>query len=472
MKNLLLSLLIISFAFDIQAQQVSSYVINIDFFPKDAQMWGYPVLNDAFMKGNAKIEFSEINSDKMTFYLHGELKIDSIISGNNLIKYNSEKILYDKDYSMVALKTTINSSDVTPKKMIHIYYSGFMDPSRARSLSDYMCINKYTGVYLRAYGYSTWFPIFLEPGQDSYNVNFKNVTVRLPENFKCVVTGEFINETLENGNYIAVWKPGIADISDIQCTARDYNVISKENVFVYFLGKRENGEKIIEYAVKLRNLYFTNLQSIHDASSLFIIEMPEYGDISSQNVIGISTDVYNDFDNDIYSKLTIAHELVHPYVSIPVSKDNPFSALVVEGFPSFFHIYGLKRILNDSVFGIEKYMKRVEKSYMKKKQTGKNSRGYELPVEKPILKISYDEIGIYKDKFVLSDRVNLFLYHIWTEIGDKSYDQFLKELFQFISIEYKSFEKLILKYIPGYKDKLNIWLNTIDYPKSIQIINK
>ena len=197
--------------------------------------------------------------------------------------------------------------------------------------------------------------------------------------------------------------------------------------------------------------------------------MPEYGNISSQNVIGISTDVYNNFADDLYSKLTIAHELVHPYVSIPVSIDNSFSALVVEGFPSFFHLYGLKRTLDTEDFDIEKYMKRVEKNYIEKKKTGKDRRGNQLPPEIPILKISYDDIGKYKDRFILSDRVRLFLYHLWTEMGDQSYDQFLKELFQFNSIDYKKFKTLVEKYISGYKDNLNIWLNTIDYPVSLQI---
>ena len=132
--------------------------------------------------------------------------------------------------------------------------------------------------------------------------------------------------------------------------------------------------------------------------------------------------------------MTIAHELVHPYVSIPIKKNNPFSALVVEGFPSFFHLYGLKKILDNTFFDLEKYMKQVEKGYIKKKQSGKDRRGNPLPDEKPILKITHDEIGTYKDLFVLSDRVRLFLYHIWTEMGDTNYDHFLKDLFQFDSI--------------------------------------
>ena len=109
-------------------------------------------------------------------------------------------------------------------------------------------------------------------------------------------------------------------------------------------------------------------------------------------------------------------------------------------------------------------MKKIEKGYLSKKQTGKDRRGNALPAEKPILNISFDEIGDYKDLFILSDRARLFLYDLWTEMGNDQFDQFLKELFQLDSINYRVFEKLVLKYLPNYKNDLNTWLNTNDYP--------
>jgi len=104
------------------------------------------------------------------------------------------------------------------------------------------------------------------------------------------------------------------------------------------------------------------------------------------------------------------------------------------------------------------------------RKTG-NRRGYNLPPEKPVLKISFDEIGKYKDTFILSDRVWLFLYDLWRRMGDTEYDRFLKELFKFESVDYKRFEGLILKYLPEYKDELNIWLNTSKYPDSFSILD-
>lgn len=352
---------------------------------------------------------------------------------------------------------------------MEIYYSGFMNPSRTRALSNYMHINKNSGVYLRAYGYSLWFPVFIEPDDNSYETNFQRVSVNLPAGFKAVVVGKLISETTEENRYTAVWKPGKIDLRDMHCSARNYKSIQKENISVYYTDNHKNAEQILDYTQKLKEFYYENLRKVHDTSSLYIVVLPKYGDISSHNVIGIQTRVYNNFDNDINSKYTIAHELVHPYVHIPVKIENPFSAFVIEGFPSFFDIYALHKL---NGFDLAKYMLQVEKKYKNKKQTGKNQRGNPLPTEKPILEITYDEIGSYKDYFVLSDRVLLFLYHLWIQMGDENYDLFLKELFRFESIDYGKFEALIVKYIPGYEDNLNTWLNTNDYPESIHIINK
>jgi len=64
----------------------------------------------------------------------------------------------------------------------------------------------------------------------------------------------------------------------------------------------------------------------------------------------------------------------------------------------------------------------------------------------------------------------LFFYNIWNQMGDEKFDMFLKELFLFNAIDYEAFEELLLKYIPDYKEKLNTWLNTTDYPDEIKIV--
>ena len=454
----------------LQAQKVDSYEISAEFFPEDAQMYNNPVSPDAFMRAYSTVKFADLNGDELIFYLHGELDIDSVLADHKKIESKSEQVLFYYSYNMVALKVTISSTDVIADKEIRIYYSGFINPSRARGLSDYMFVDRTKGVFLRSYGYSLWFPIFIQSDQDSYDVDFKKVTVKLPADFKCIVAGELVDEYVENDIYTAVWKPGITDITDIQCAAQRYQIVSKENVFVYYISDKSNGEKILDYAIQLKELYSKNLRAVNEAVSLYIMEMPRYGDISSGNVVGVSEKNFSSFDDGLISKLTIAHELVHPYVEIPVSIKNPFYAFVVEGFPSFFQVYALKRIDGES-YDLDKVMRGIEKSYLEKRRTGKTRRGNKLPVEKPILKIEYNEIGSYKDRFVLRDRVWLFFYDIWNQMGDDNFDKFLKELFLLNSINYENFEELILKYLPDYGEKLNIWLNTTDYPGELRLVN-
>ena len=467
MKNLLTGLFFISIPLFLQAQTVSSYEINAEFFPDDAQMYGYPVSPEAFMRANSAIIFSEIKDSIIVFYLHGELNIDSIITENKTINYTNERVLYDYEYSRVALKVTVKTSDIAKNTLI-VFYSGFFNPSKAGSISNYMHINKNTGVYLRGYGYSLWFPVFTESYQSGYRAYFKTITVRLPEGYKCIIGGELLEENTQDHIYTAIWKPGLINIFDIQCTARRYQLITMDNVYVFYLDNQLGGKKILEYAIGLRELYSQNLRSIDNTLPLFIMEMPRYGNISNSNVIGISEELFKDFDNDLRSKLTIAHELVHNYVKIPVEIENPFYAFVVEGFPSFFQVYALNKMDSDA-YNIDEKMRSVEKSYLKKRNTGTTRHGNPLPIEKPILEIKFDEIGTYKDNFVLNDRVWLFFYCLWRKMGNKGFDNFLKELFSFNSINYNTFEELVVKYIPGYKPELNIWLRTTEYPDDIKI---
>ena len=461
MRKIVLGFICLSFAVSLPAQAVRSYTISAEFFPEDAKMYGYSVSPDAFMRASAVVEFAKTDKERLTFYLHGELAIDSILSDSKNIEYESDKVLYYYDYSQVALKVTVKSSDIGPDKSLEIRYSGFFNPSRARGLSDYMRIHKDGGVFLRAYGYSLWFPVFLEMEEDSYEADFQSVTVKVPADFKVIVAGELISESVKDNVLTSLWKPGLMNIMDIQCTARKYRINAKDNIFVYYVENERNSAKILDFAIALKDLYSRNLRSIDSAIPLYIMEMPKYGDISSGNVVGISKRVYDDFENDQHSRLTIAHELVHPYVHIPVSKDNPFCALVVEGFPSFFQVYALKRI--DRTFDLDQKMKEIEKQYLAKREKR------DFTKEKPILQITFDEIGNYKDHFVLNDRVWLFFYDLWKEMGDESFDVFLKKLFSWDSINYKRFEGLILEFLPDFKEKLNLWLNTTEYSQAMKI---
>jgi len=465
-KLIVLPAILLAF-FTGEAQVIKSYSINMHFFPKDAQMWGYPVSNTHFARGNAKITFSEITQDSLVFYLHGEFKIDSVLSGQHSISFDSEKVFYDKDYSYVGLKTMINSQDVKTHRSVVVYYSGFMHPSKARSLSNYMHINKETGVFLRAYHYSPWFPVFENSGEDNYQAEFDNITIKLPAGFRAIVSGKRKHENNDSVNYTVSWQPGVSKIMNLQCTARKFKTISKNGIFVYYINDAAIASSILQYTDTLKTLYNNTFKTQPNSANLHILEMPKYGNISSQNVVGISHSVYKHFDDNLYSRLTIAHELVHPYVAVPVKKSNPFYCFVVEGFPAFFHLYGLHHTSDD--FNLEAYMHKIETQYLTKKRTGKSPRGRSLPPEKPILEISHNEIGRYKDKFILPDRSRLFLYDMWQNMGDEKFEVFFNQLFTSDHLEYNSFETLVTRFLPEYKDNLNTWLNTNAYPDEFHL---
>jgi hypothetical protein len=469
MKKLLLLLSLLLCAVSIQAQEVKSYEINAEFFPENASLYGYSVSPKAFMRTNSVIEFEESIDSSVTFYLHSELRIDSILCNDKKLKYETDKVLYYYNYNRLALKVTIPATELTASKSLDVHYAGYFNPSKVRSISDYMRINDKEGVFLRGYGYSLWFPVFIDEGEDAYEADFKKVYVKLPTNFKCLIGGDLISENVKDSIYTAVWKPGVTDIWQIQCTGQHYDIITKDDVLVYHVDHEKESRQILEFALKLKRFFAEKYQNVNESYPLYIMEMPKYGNISSKNVIGIAGNLFTKFEEYFDSKSTIAHELVHPYVHIDVKRDNSFFALVKEGFPSYFHLYALSKTLNKEEFDLKKYMEDLEESYLNKRETGKTRRGRPLPVEKPILKIIPDEIGSYKDKFILSDRVRLFLYDLLKQMGDDDYQKFLKELFAMDSINYEKFEMLTTKYIPGYEKRLHEWLRTTKYSRDLMM---
>jgi hypothetical protein len=337
-----------------------------------------------------------------------------------------------------------------------------------------MRIDQEEGVFLRSYGYSLWFPVFIDPGQDTYQTNFIEVKLKLHGEFKAIVAGHKIREIYDNGVTTSIWRPGKIDIFDLQCTARNYQLKSKENINIYYLEGQQTKTKmddILAFALKIKNFYFRKYKQIDHTESLHILAMPKYGNISNANVIGISPSVLAGFNRRLNARLTIAHELVHPYVKIPISSRDSLFALVVEGFPGFFHLYGLGRVMDKKSFNLEEHMGKIEKAYLRKRQTGQDRGNNNLPPAKPITSIKADEIGSYKDRYVLNDRVRLFLYDLLKEMGDQKFDKFLKELFRLKRINYVKFEQLILRYLPDYKERLNIWLNKTAYPENLSLSN-
>jgi len=435
--------------------KVKEYSIAVSFKPEEA-----------FMKGKAVVKFeSGVKTDApLVFYLHGELSVEAISYKNKKIEFEQEPVFYGRDYSLIAIQVSIHLDQLDTDHQITIDYSGYFNPSKSRSPSDYMRITK-NEVLLRSYGYSLWFPVFLHDGQDSYKVDFKTVTLQTPEHLKPVFVGNMLNEYVKGDTRITEWRALNTDISAAQCTAREYNVLSAGDNYIYHL-KNDVSEKIAGEIMALFKqmitLYKKYYKETRDSTPFYLLEMPEYGDISSANVLGMSTGAWTDFGKYTWTKRLLAHELVHPFVQLTIKQANPLFALVIEGFPSYFHLPVLETILGKEWY--DTYMHEIEKSYLIKKKTGKHPRGWKIPKEKPIINLTADDIGEYKDLFILSDRVVLFFNYLKKKMGDENFWKFSKELVNLNSIDYNRLEQLILKYLPDNKSDIETWLQKNDYP--------
>ncbi|MBD3170277.1 MAG: hypothetical protein GF307_12395 [candidate division Zixibacteria bacterium] len=437
-----------------------SYEIDAVFYPEKS-----------VMKAAAVVNAHTDQSDSIIFFLHGELNIDSLFVNGVKTEFASSKEYTYYNYSLVVNRTAFSHPANNAGELeLTVYYSGYFNPSRARSPSDYMRIDPDDGVLLRSFPYSIWFPVFQHGTVESYPVDFTRVSITTPKEFRALFSGEMISEEVKGDERVSVWQAMGLDYSNAQCTARKYEVLSGEGIYVYHLrndSSRAHARDILTLAKNINNDYAENYGEPADKNTLYIMEMPKYGDISSANVTGISSEAWYNFDKATWPKILIAHELVHPYVQINLPPSNPFYAFAIEGFPSYFHLPALGKYVGDGWY--EKRMLQIEKSYLAKREKGIGRRGRPLPPEAPILSLSVDNIASYKDTFVLNDRVVLFFDYLMRKTGEERFMQFSKELFARDDLDYDIFEALVLKYAPDIKDELAVWLKSTEYPAEFRL---
>lgn len=441
-----------------QSPKVAEYRLDVSFFPEESRMVGrVGVRCEAGQRGDSAI-----------FYLHGELAVDSIIAENRSMAFNQSSVFYDFDYSLVATRVTFDATRLSGVQLT-VFYQGFFSPSKARSQSDYMRID-HDGVFLRAYGYSPWFPIFLEAGDDSYEVDFSDVTIRTPVEYIPIFAGERISEDTANGRRASRWRAPGLDLFAAQCTAQKYAVTSERNITLYHSDDSAslamNGQ-ILAFVRSLSTAYRERYCSTGSAGHIHIMEMPQFGDISSGNVTGITSGIWKTFDKNIWSRRGLAHELVHPYVALGLGRTDSLYALAIEGFPSYFHLPVLGEMFGDGWYEIE--IEQIEAEYLKKRRTGLGWRDRPVPKERPLLQISAQEVGQYKDVFVLDDRALLFCDWMRREMGATQFVTFTRELFNGEAASYESFRRLILKYLPAADDDIRTWLCTTEFPDRFRI---
>ena len=436
------------------------YVLDVRFFPELARM-----------EGRATIHFAGTGNlpTEATCYMHGELSIDSAMIAGRKIRVDQKPVFYDFDYSLIATEATLKLEGASKDSTLEIFYSGFFHPSNARSQSDYMRID-HDGVFLRSYGYSLWFPIFLPSGSDDPTVNFPKVTIRTPTEFRSVFAGRLTADSVRGDQRVTEWTAENLPLTAAQCTAQRYVVASDGSCSVYHFpdsASKIAAGQILRFATQLNTLYGKRYRKGTADTQFYVIEMPPYGDISSGNVTGLTASTWKLFQDDPNAKRALAHELVHPYTRVPIDRNDPLYCLGIEGFPSYFHLPILAEVLGDDVY--DRFITWMEKLYLEKRQTGKTRWESSLPPEKPLLQLKADELSVYKDEFVLDDRALLFLNYLYRHMGRKRFFNFTSELFNRKKLTADGFRATILKYLPDSAADVDLWLTTSEYPDRLHL---
>jgi hypothetical protein len=428
-----------------------------------------------YMKARALVtlDLGENPHDSLVFYIHSELRTHYVRLGGTDLDFTQETAYYPSSYSGVATKVRIDLKGLSGQRKLLIAYGGMFNPNYSRSPSNYMRIDT-EGAYLRGYGYSLWFPVFLEASKTPYVTDFENVKIITPRPFVGVFTGQRLEESTDDGQRISDWKAINTAVTDVQLSIRPYIVQEKDAIYLYYLANEKSEASagdILQFVSRLKDLYSSQFKEIKTTPQLHIAELPNFASgISSGNMIGMTSGQWQDFSlegEEDNLKLLVAHELVHTYVHVPTQRQDPISALAVEGFPSYFHLPVLAEIMGESWY--RKYMQMVEESYLRKKETHMTARGDALPVEKPILSLTYDDIGTYKDTFILNDRVRLFLNFIRDELGKDAFKKFTRELCHMPRLTVPLFKQIISQYLPGRDQDISIWLETDEYPERFHL---
>ncbi len=396
-------------------------------------------------------------------FLHGELSVDSVRLGNRPITIEQKPVFYDYDYSLIANQIAVPLSGASCDSALTIYYSGYFHASRARSQSDYMRIDE-DGVFLRAYGYSPWFPMFVSARSNCPNATFDRVLIHTPAEFRSVFTGTQLSDSVREGWRTTIWNAVDVALTGAQCTAQRYTVTTAGNCFVYCYtdsSSKAAGAQILQFATAMNDLYGKYYRKGTAGEPLYVIEMPPYGDISSGNVTGLMASTWKIFADDANAKRALAHELVHPYTAVPVDRSDPMYCYAIEGFPSYFHLPVLAEVLGTDVY--DRFIDWMEKLYLEKRQTGRTRWGA-VPPEKPLLAIKADELSTYKDEYVLDDRALLFMNYLYRHLGRKRFFTFTSDLLNKQKLTAETFRQTVLKYLPGATADVDLWLSTTEYP--------
>lgn len=422
--------------------------------------------DEASLEATARVSFDEDDDQPEHLYLHGELRHSALIINGEAVEVDAEVVYHWSNYSLTALKVPLPTQDGMPIETIEIVYAGMMNRNASRYRSDYYRIEP-EGAYLRGDMSSYWFPAFAESRERMGEVTFNSVRVETPSGFHAVVGGERLEEgESETGQY-SIWSPGTVSPVMLQLSAAQFDRFDGPGVITYALrdeASLSQGESIRQFTRDV-GAEFQHLFGPVEMSdqTIHVMQLPEYADIFSLNIIGLSEDRWRGFDRSGASGRTVAHELIHPYVVKSSPENDPAYALAQEGLAASLYLQALVGVTGQE--GYDAYLNRLQPFYMTVKERVANGDD-RYPPEIAIYDIQGREgISQYKDTYVLSFRVRLMMDYLYRQLGSVEFFAAINEALSHDELTAERFEAPFIARDPSLEEDLRIWLRTSDYPE-------
>lgn len=414
--------------------------IHDQFMPPEITAYDLQIevwTNEVPIQVDGKLEVRNLDSyslQSLTLYLHPELSVTSVTDRDGRpIEYETKLIAHDWSYTKsLAAHSLILTEPIAPgdTQIVQLSYKGSFSPSSLRSPSDFMRIDK-GGAYLRGLGYSLWFPVTVRDDID-LAATF-HIQLDVPAEWTGVAFGD-LERTKNSGQRSLSWwrTQSPFKLLRAQLFASPLEVFEGRRLSIFAKpGSFRSARKLIEFGDRLLEFFADNYGSTDGIGRNYVVETCPYGCIASGNVIGLSPDVFqrvgtSDIDFETYD--LIAHEFVHVFVTSLINRDAPGAALLLEGFPSYFHVPALTSILGNDYH--KWFMQRAWLSYREgmNGQTDK-SNDPSIPIEKPLVEIGIEEIPYYKDRYLLSDKFSILLDRLQEQIGTDVFFGACKDFF-------------------------------------------
>jgi hypothetical protein len=424
----------------------------------------------AIFKARSTVRFAPgtvVNS--FAFDLHSELQVTSVKVGSADLECKQDTVFYPDNYSMTANEVTCPSPGADLSKGVEVSYEGMINRSIARGMSEYYRGDS-TGLYMRGWPSVLWMPIFLKNGMDFPPAPPVHAVLRAPKDFTSVMAGTLVGRRLLGDQALDEWQADGLTYYDLQYSTHRYTRLDAPGLVVFSFGdpaSLQAGRAISDFARTVVARYhrlYRNQPS--GGKTIYVIELPKFGDIASGNVFGVQEERWREFALNSKSAMTIAHELVHPFVQMPTPPGDPLYALSIEGAPSYFMIPVVSALRGRRDY--DDRMDALQQQYLDRRKPGAKDDDGALPPEKPLFTMNVRDVGIYKDRFVLADRALLFWDYMRRNMGEAGFEAWIKDITNSSRMTAQDFYRSISRHAPKLLADAHIWLETSEYPERLR----